>query len=107
MLASRESFLGGNDSCSLDGNRRNETIAATRHSLDKARVIGVVAHSVAQLLDSYIQATVKLDKSILRPKLFPQFLSGNDLPRPLQQQNQHAEGLVLQGHVLILFRELS
>jgi len=92
---------------SLDGNGRNETIAATGECLYKTGIICVVAQGVTQLLDRNVKASVELDESILRPELIPQFLAGHDLARPLQQQNQHAEGLILQGHVLTLSNELS
>jgi hypothetical protein len=39
---------------------------------------------------------VKIDEGIGWPELLPQFLTSNDLARPVEQQNQYLEGLVLE-----------
>src|SRR5713226_9239214 len=67
--------------------RREEAVAASGHSSYKSGVLCRVTERVPQPADCCIQAVIKIDEGIRRPKLLLQFLSSDYLARVLEEQS--------------------
>jgi hypothetical protein len=63
----------------------HDSVTALGQGLNKSGVLGIVAQSLAELVDRDSQTVVKVDGSVSAPELLLEFLAGNDLARPLQQ----------------------
>ena len=79
-------------------NRCQKSIAAPGHSFDKRWIFCRVAQSIAQPADRGVQAVIKIDKGVRRPKLLLQFIADNDLTRSFDQSKQYLERLFLQPY---------
>lgn len=75
--------------------RSDEAVAVTRNCLDESRVIGIVIDSGAKFLEDHIKAAVEVDEGAFRPKMSSQFLAADNFSRVFKQDEQDAEGLVL------------
>ena len=71
-------------------------VTAARCGFDEARVVGRIAEYLADLVDGFVQAVVELDEGVGRPQLLTQFFTGDNLARPLEQDDKQAERLVLE-----------
>src|SRR5262249_34118067 len=90
--------------------RLNETVASPGERFDEAGIFRRIAQGFAQLLDSVIQATIKVHKSVRGPDPLLQFLAGDNFARMFQQDLQNLEGLFLKSDfhaLLVQFSALS
>ena len=72
----------------------------------RSRISRVIAEYSSQLIDGGIQAVVEVNKSVIRPEFFAEFLPGYHLSRAFQKKRQNLKGLFLQtnsGAVLSQF----
>ena len=76
--------------------RRYEAVTSLGEGLNKARVFGLVAQSVAQFVHCDSQTVVKVDGCVGAPKLLLQFLAGDNFPWTLEQGCKQFEGLALE-----------
>jgi len=74
--------------------RGNEPIATSRQSLNKARILRLIAERLTYLVDCPVKALIEVDKGVVGPDPLLQFLPGDQLSGFFQQRPQHLEGLV-------------
>src|SRR5580698_6341173 len=77
------------------GNIRQETVAAARNGLNKARIVRRIAERVADLVDCLIEAVIEVN-NCLRPQLQPQLLPRHQFSRFLQQYREQLKRLLLE-----------
>jgi hypothetical protein len=80
--------------CVVDG--RDEPITALRHGFDEARILGRIVQCFAKPVNRLVQRLIEIDEGVVAPQLLAQFFSAHDLAGALQQDGQHAEGLLRQ-----------
>ena len=76
--------------------RCDEPVSLARYGCDEARVIGGVAQRLPDLLDGGVESLIEFHKGIGGPELALQFLTGDQLARPSQQNSQDLKGLFLE-----------
>ena len=83
--------------CGFDDRNRvaDEPVTTTGHSLEKPRLRGVVAQSLAEFGDGHAQVTVELDESPGSPQMVPQLIARDNLSGVLHEKQQHAQGKFL------------
>jgi len=88
---------GGRDRrLSINLNRSDEAVASAGNGFDEARIASVIAEHLADLLNGGVESVVEFDERLDRPKLFPQFLPGDQFPMPLQEGLEDAARLLLE-----------
>ncbi|HMD98113.1 MAG TPA: hypothetical protein VKM93_12400 [Terriglobia bacterium] len=75
---------------------RNEAIADSRDRFDKAGILRRVAQRFANAGDCSIDAVVKINKSLSRPKPFPDFLARDPATAPFNQHGQNIKSVARQ-----------
>src|SRR5437016_4099607 len=78
--------------------RADEAIAAPADSLYKTRFLRRVAKRDAQLVDSRVEAAVKLDECPRRPESSGQFFARNDVAGGGDQNVEDSKGLFLKRY---------
>src|SRR5579863_7349724 len=76
-------------------NRSEKSISPARQSLDESRVSRRVTQGFAQLIDYGIEAMIKIDKCICRPKFLSQLFPRDYFAWPLQQHQKDLKWLLL------------
>ena len=84
----------------LDG--PDKPVAPTRDRLDKEGFLGRVTQSFAKLANCAVEAIVGVDEGIGRPEALLQFLAGDNLAFPFQEQQQYLEWLILHADAMSL-----
>ncbi len=77
-------------------NWRNESVSTAMQGFNEPGILRLVSQRFALLLNGAVQAVIKINECVRRPKLLTQVLAGYDLSRSFQQNRQHLEGLFLQ-----------
>jgi hypothetical protein len=75
----------------------NKTIAPAGDGLDEGGFLGVVIQSYPQAFYRRVHAVLELHHSAVRPKVVLDFVPGNDLARPLQQEFEKLQRLALES----------
>jgi hypothetical protein len=75
--------------------RHQESIAAPWEGLDVPRCLGVVSKRLANLAHAGIQTLAEVDEGVAAPDMLPDFVAGDDLAAPVDQQCEHLQGLRL------------
>lgn len=87
--------------------RGNEAISNPRNRFDVAGRACRIAESVAKLLDGFVQPVIEVDEDIRGPETSPQFVTRDDLARPLQQNREDLNWLLRQANPRAVLRELA
>src|SRR5262249_51095843 len=87
--------------------RRDESIAAPRHRLNEARVLGWIAQRVAQFLDGAVQTSVEVDERVRGPEALPQLVARDEVAGPFEQQQQDLNGLLGEPDLQPLLAQLT
>lgn len=74
----------------------DKPIAAPRDGLDERRIVGRITQGRPELPDRHVHGVVKVPKALFRPDARLQLLARDQIPRPLQQDLQDLERLVLE-----------
>jgi hypothetical protein len=69
--------------------------------------LGRVFQRVTELLDGRVEAVVEVHEGVTRPELLPQLLTRDQLTRPLQQQSQDPERLLLERDLAPVAAQLA
>src|SRR4029077_9307247 len=77
---------------------REEAVTATRNRFYKAWTFCGVAEGLADFADRFVESVVEIDKSVLGPEFFLEFLASHDVAGVLQQHNQCLERLFLKAN---------
>jgi len=85
----------------------DETEAAARQSLDKARIFGGVVERLAQFVQGRAEAVVEIHLRAIWPELLTDFFAAHHLPRMFQQERQQLERLRLQPDLSPVFSQLA
>src|SRR5215472_9136966 len=85
----------------------NEAIADTRHSLDKARRVGIVAEHFPQSRDCVVQPVIEVDQDIRWPHPPAQLFARDNLIGPLEERHEQLKWLLLQVNALSVSNELA
>ena len=70
-------------------------------------MIGFVIERLPELLDGGVQAGVKRDERLGWPKLLAKLFTGQDVARPLEQQQKDFERLILKPDLPAVFAKLA
>jgi hypothetical protein len=62
-------------------------------------MVGIVCERLAQGRHRNVDAAIEFHDGIVRPKNLPDFLAGNDLALPLDQDAQNLEGLLAEQNL--------
>ena len=76
--------------------RGDEAVTAPSEGLHEPRALGRIAERGADLVDHRAQAVVEVDEGARRPEPLPQLVARHHLSRPLQEDLQHPERLLLE-----------
>ena len=74
--------------------RSNESVAAAGESFDETGIGGGVSEGVAEFADSSVEAFFEINEG-WAPELFAELFPGHDLARAFGQEDEKAEGLLL------------
>jgi hypothetical protein len=85
----------------------DEAVALPRQGLDVSRRARRIAEGFAQLVDRGVQAVVEVDVGVRGPEPQAQVVAGDDVPRPLEEDGQHGEGLAQQPDLDPLSMQLA
>jgi hypothetical protein len=66
-----------------------------RNSLDERRIVRRISQCAPKFLDSSVETIVEINKRVGWPDLSAKLLTGYNFSRPLQQEGQNPERLVL------------
>jgi hypothetical protein len=87
--------------------RGHEAASAPRKGFNVTRRLGVVVKRVSHFPDSHAKAVIKLDEGVFRPQALPDFLAGDNLPRPLEEHHEESIGEILDSHPAPIAREAA
>src|ERR1700688_741480 len=73
-----------------------KSVAVSRDGFDIAWTFRGIAEGGAQLGHGFVEAAIKIDERVGRPKFVAEFLAGYDFPGMFQQKRENLEGLLLQ-----------
>jgi len=77
----------------VEGDRQDETIAASGNRLDEAGALHRIAQNFAHAIDRFLQRQVIIHKLVFRPDALTQFIARYDFARTFEQGLQELEGL--------------
>jgi hypothetical protein len=86
-------------------NGRNKAIPSACQRLNVAGLLGGVIQRRSQPFNRRVQAVFKIDKCVLRPELFLQFLPRHQFPRSLQKHLQDGQRLAFQADAHSFFAQ--
>jgi len=73
-----------------------KSVPVSRDGFDIAWTLRGIAEGGAQLGHGFVEAAIKIDERVGRPKFVAEFLAGYDFPGMFQQKRENLEGLLLQ-----------
>src|SRR5580692_2391299 len=73
-----------------------KSVPVSRDGFDIAWTLRGIAEGRAQLGHGFVEAAIKIDEGVGRPKFLAEFLAGYHFPRMFQQKRENLEGLLLQ-----------
>ena len=76
--------------------RRDESIAESRHGFDKGGVIGRISERMSHLAHQRIEASVEIDDDLAWPQSRDHFFARDQQPVAGNQQDQQIEGATLE-----------
>jgi hypothetical protein len=79
----------------IEGDGRKESVTTPSNGLDVNRSSGRISQSVAQFVDRFVEALVKVDEIAIGPEAPLEFVARNDLPSVFEQGGQELRGLRL------------
>ena len=88
-----------------DGDIGEKPVSPSSDGLDEAGALRGIAQRVPELADRLVEAVIEVDGRP-RPQQAVQLLPRDQLPRPLEQDDQEPEGLLLQPKAPALLQEL-
>ena len=88
-------------------NGSHEAIAAAGQGLNESGIAGRVSEGLADAIDGGVHAVLVVDEGAVGPQLAGDFLARQQLAGPLQEQQEHLEGLRVQLDADALPAQLS
>jgi hypothetical protein len=88
-------------------NGSDEAIATPGQCFDIARIVGVVAESIAHLIDGDGERAIEVDVGVFTPDPVVELFPGDDLTGPLDQRDQDPKGLTLNPDAGACFPQLA
>src|SRR6185295_13457736 len=87
--------------------RGHETVAPAGQRLDEARTVGGIVQGIPQPLDRAVEADVEVHERVAGPEGLADLLARHDLARPLQEEGEDLERLLLQPDLRPVLVELT
>lgn len=75
--------------------RGEEAVPATWKGFDEARIRGAVPKSIAELVDSGVEAVIEIDERVGWPEPLAEFFASHNVPGTFEQRGQNPERLFL------------
>jgi len=86
---------------------REKAIATPSHRFDKTRSLRGIAEGFSNLVDSFVQPLIEIDKRVSRPEFFLQFFPRYDLAAVFEQYRQDLKGLLLKPNLQAVLAQFA
>ena len=87
--------------------RGHETVAPAGQRLHEPRTVGGIVQGIPQPLDRAVEADVEVHERVAGPEGLADLLARHDLARPLEEEGEDLEGLLLQPDLRPVLVELT